>query len=229
MELAHPNSADDNAQLIELQQSNEGTRETSVLGAGSILQVDYKETSNSNDTNTINSVNDAQDWAKFKSDFSESLEASEETMGSLGNGGLPLQDFKQQLLLSAIVAMHDDPEAAPAGLEVSTATTEMSKSPSKVRRRLVSLNSLETIHESELDKLLEGDNLLPEAANTVEANLTRPAAPILVWEKEDTGQLLRDLGEKMSKATTATDSVPSVSAHTNDWRNPSTGKHTLVC
>ncbi len=203
------------------------TEKTNILKASSISQTDSKKLSVNNDI--INSVNDDQDdWAKFKSEFSESLQASEETVTSLGNGDLPLHDLKQQLLVSAILAMHDNTEAP----DVNTASTEISKSPSKVRRRLVSLNSLETIHESEIDKLLEGSNLLPEdkstAADDVQDNLTRPSAPRLVWEKEDTSQLLRDLG-KISKAT-STDSIPTVSTCTNDWRNPSsTGKHVMQC
>ncbi len=223
VELTDPvSTADHTTVSIESQSSSiKNVEESSILRADRSSQVDNKKTSSSNGTNN------AQDWAKFKSEFSESLQASEETMTLSGDGDFPLNDFKQQLLLSAILAMHDDTEAR--GLEVDTASVETPKSPSKLRRRLVSLNSLETIHESELDKLLECDNLLPgdQPTDAVEDNLTSPFAPRLVWEKEDTGQLLREL-EKVSKAST-THSVPTVSTHTNnDWRNPSTGKH-CVC
>lgn len=178
-----------------------------------------KEASASKEANSSKET----DWCKFKSEFSEMLQASEEKIVS-DDGNIPVHDFKQQLLLNAILSMHSDTGAHQESLEDATISSETPESPSKLRRRLLSMNSLETIHEYELDKLLESDTLSSDSQPTVaigDGQLVAPPALRLVWEKEDTGQLMKEL-EKFTKTKTA-EATQSGSKHTSRWRNPSNG------
>ncbi len=199
------------------------TKDTDILGKDNSLSVLEKEAFARKEANSSKEI----DWCKFKSEFSESLQASEEKIVS-EDGNIPVHDFKQQLLLNAILSMHSDTGAHQESLEDATISVETPKSPLKLRRRLLSMNSLETIHENELDKLLESDTLLSHSQPTVaigDGQLVAPPALRLVWEKEDTGQLMKEL-EKLT-ITKAAEATQSESKHTSGWRNPSNGKHVM--
>lgn len=173
-----------------------------------------------------NRKNDAYvetDWMKFKSDFDESLQASEQRVasGQINEPELPLNDLKQQLLFDAILAMHEEKDPAPIqtvasmdnprtthSCEYADSTTieksEGSFSPSKTRRSILSLGALDTIHESELDRVLETVpdlpiTQLPANNQTTDVGADDKPPPKLVWGKEDTGVLLTEL-KQLSKS-----------------------------
>lgn len=184
-------------------------------------------------TDFIISLDQNSNWDRFKSEFSESLQESEERLAS-GNIKGPIEDLKQQLLLNAILSMHDDTSNSKhheSTVNSDPVESEMPKSPSKLRRSLLSINSLETIHESELDRLLESDSLVlmdSRAADSVEESLVTP--PKLVWEREDTGELMKEL-EKLSKSEAK--ETRSIGLRTpNDgggWRSLSNGTQRHYC
>jgi len=148
-------------------------------------------------TNT-QQLNEDKSWEQFKTNFSEGLQESEDQLSQ--DAAPSLADIKQHLLVNAILSMHSDPSPPDNGVVGS-------KSPSKHRKNLLSMNSLETIHESELDRMLESDELLTNGGSVVTGE-SPPAAPRLVWAKEDTGQLMIELA-RLNKNTTTTRSENS--------------------
>ena len=224
-----------------------GTKETdSVMPLQS--QGDEKEASNEEFDNQKTDSDAETDWTKFSSDFSESLQVSEQRLasGQFDEQGLPLNDLKEQLLLDAILAMHDEDEDpdklqtvasmdAPTAIgaahscEHSASTTvdveeisEGSISPSKTRRSILSLSALETIHESELDRVLETVPDLPHlpASNqTTDVGANDKPPPKLVWGKEDTSVLLTEL-ELLSKSEvrySETQPIRNLSTSLDKW------------
>lgn len=171
-----------------------------------------KETSKE-DSHTQEPNSDSEiDWLKFKSDFTNLLQASETKLasGQIDERGIPL-DLKQQLLVDAIVAVHseqDMPQAEQGSPSTGclehndrghTRSLECSNSPSRMRKGILSLSALETIHETELDRVLEAMPDLtmchaPASNQTANEAVTMDKPrPKLVWDKEDTDTLMGEL------------------------------------
>lgn len=152
-------------------------------------------------------------WNDFKTEFSDILKVSEEKIES---GEIHIQqkpatnasDARQDFLIEMIKAIHDSRE--PPSLEEdengTTDTVEVGKgqqppagesgaaskpsqsSPTKPRKQLLSLSTLETIHESDLDRLLESvDSAISdgntqffdndEIFNLTDSDVTSPTSP----------------------------------------------------
>ena len=186
------------------------------------LYSEFRTHEDSNDSNDTFEQEVNVDWDQFKSEFTESLQESEDRIVSEQHGGgeLPIDTVKQQLLVDAILAMHADTQGdthqggtGVSGLVNVTGSSEGPRSPSKLRRSLLSMSTLETIHEAELDRLLESDVQVLSGTHTPGGD-PPPPAPKLVWEKEDTGQLMKDL-ELLSKTEAKGTHLGSPRYHSN--------------
>lgn len=120
-------------------------------------------------------------WDEFKADFADVLRSSEAQIasGQLGpttsssTGWLghqqdpaPSADVRQSILIEMITSLHNSRNLPPTGTDTAPSDKEWSPedptptrtsqgSPTRPRKQLLSLTTLETIHEAEIDRLLE--------------------------------------------------------------------------
>lgn len=181
-------------------------------------------------------INDGpKSWSEFKSEFSNVLRMSEDKVESDQFRDWevePVADLRRDIFIEMITALHDSrtssidsgeetglpgegvAELSPTEEGVFSKLTTSQSSPTRPRRQLLSLSTLETIHEAEIDRMLEAvENADPEELLHVgtESSLTdsdaaasRSSPQKLVWGmKESPGSSNEELMEQLEQLSLA--------------------------
>lgn len=118
-------------------------------------------------------------WDDFKTEFDDVFKETEEKVASGQLDSLPLTprstDVGQDLIIEMITSLHDSRQSAgeveresgpkwilPVPPDSASSQTCSQSSPTRPRKPLLSLGTLETIHESEIDRLLESIEKTPD-------------------------------------------------------------------
>lgn len=117
-----------------------------------------------------------QSWDDFKTDFDDVFREAEEKIASGDAVSLPSPplapalgaDIRNDLIIEMITSLHDSRQKSaddagaesvtkqiPLPLDGAVSHVHTQNSPSRPRKQLLSLSNLETIHESDIDRLLE--------------------------------------------------------------------------
>ena len=129
---------------------------------------------------------------------------STNVLPSTTNTNAPSADMRHDLIIEMITSLHDARECATkAGGLVESKQDNLAhkqNSPTRPRRQLLSLSTLETIHEAEIDRLLESmENSAPEPVqngNDPSGSEAMSALPPKEWgiqEETSNDQLLEQL------------------------------------
>lgn len=118
----------------------------------------------------------SRSWDDFKREFDEAFQTSEAKVlsGQFSSSDLPnsadllnsstsmhsaTTDIRHELIIEMITSLHDSREAAAATCKHDQSSKIVpppaKHSPTRSRKQLLSMSTLETIHESEIDRLLE--------------------------------------------------------------------------
>ena len=170
------------------------------------------------------------DWNKFKEEFSATLQTSQEKLSMEQSNEVHVADdlsrkaVHEQLLINAIAMMHStaeqeeqmDPSASSQSFSVSgsSVTHKLGElSPLRQRKRLLSQGTLETIHESEIDKVLDMADVPYQQDYDTKENrkppIEGPPLPKFVWDNEDKSEddLMKELEQLSFSQTRESSSV----------------------
>lgn len=163
------------------------------------------------------------DWNKFKEEFSAMLQTSQEKIAMDSNemtDDLSKEAIHEQLLINAISMLHSSeqegtPVSQPSFNSFNSAMLRVGElSPLRQRKRLLSQGTLETIHESEIDKVLEMADVPNQQGDENQNPPTEaPPLPKFVWDSEDNGDasLMKEL-EQLSLSQSAESSTVDLTA-----------------